>query len=158
MENARVVTAYDFVHKNHFKGSDISLWWNMSITCARTHIHTHKGCMHPACEPQIYRVKKSRTINCTARPWRWRHHSPSELWNYSPSPIDTISSPRWWGSHCKGYQVYRSPDIPYPSPTMDVTFLKAPTVGQTMAVVQWSTKGLHNCAHTHQSLCCMCFY
>jgi len=48
--------------------------------------------------------------------------------------------------------------IPYPSPTMEVTFLNAPTVAQAMVDVQWSTKGLHNCAHTHQNLCCMFFY
>jgi len=55
MENAHVVKVYDFLHKNYtFMGSDISHWLNTSITC------TPKGWVHPACEPQIYRVKKSK--------------------------------------------------------------------------------------------------
>jgi hypothetical protein len=148
MENACVVTVYDFVHKNHISHS-----LNTSITC------THpRGVCTLLVNHRSTRSKTPRTLTWNARPWRWRHYSPSELWIYSPSPNDTISSPRWWASHCIGYQVYRSPDIPYPSQTMEVTFLKAPTVGQTMVDVQWSTKGLHNCVHTHQSLCCMFIY
>lgn len=57
MENACVVTGYDFVHKNHnFMRSD-----HQSLI---KYIHY----VHPACESQIYKVKTPRTLIWTARP------------------------------------------------------------------------------------------
>jgi len=110
MENACVVTGYDFVHKNHnFMRSD-----HQSLIKYVNYLHTHpRGACTLLVNHRSTGSKTPRTLTWTARLWRWRHYSPSELWNYSPSPIDTISSPRWWASHCKGYQVYRSPEIVY---------------------------------------------